>query len=320
MMAQTGSIGNSRPVQGDRGISFRRLAVYVGISVFAHALFFWASIWLVQFKVPYRAPEVVQVDLVSFAPGEPGGPSVPEPENNPVSPSPPPPEPPLEASVSTTVKPAETSVPREPEPVRVLKPDVSLKSKPKNLEELMAQTPEPKPKPKPAPPPKPKPEPAKPAPEKKPETTPEKKEPDSQQQLAQAMERLARKVEEQDSTGSALSTGSGPVSGSGSGAGSGRKGGTPLDLYKMILQSAIQQNWVFNEMLAGLDQNLEVRILIKILKNGEIRDIIYETRSGNPYLDQSARRAIQRANPLPSLPKGMASYDVVVIFTPKGLR
>jgi TonB family protein len=88
----------------------------------------------------------------------------------------------------------------------------------------------------------------------------------------------------------------------------------------MVLQSAIQQNWVFNEMLAGLDQNLEVRILIKILKNGEIRDISYETRSGNPYLDQSAKRAIQRANPLPALPKGMTSYDVVVIFTPKGLR
>jgi TonB family protein len=87
-----------------------------------------------------------------------------------------------------------------------------------------------------------------------------------------------------------------------------------------VLQSSIQQNWVFNETLAGLDQNLEVRILIKILKNGEIRDIIYETRSGNPYLDQSAKRAIQRANPLPSLPPGMTSYDVVVIFTPKGLR
>jgi TonB family protein len=65
---------------------------------------------------------------------------------------------------------------------------------------------------------------------------------------------------------------------------------------------------------------MEVRILIKILKNGEIRDIIYETRSGNPYLDQSAKRAIQRANPLPALPSGMASYDVVVIFTPKGLK
>ncbi|MCF8113985.1 MAG: TonB C-terminal domain-containing protein, partial [Desulfotignum sp.] len=100
----------------------------------------------------------------------------------------------------------------------------------------------------------------------------------------------------------------------------GKKGVTPIDLYKMVLQSAIQQNWVYNEMLAGMDQNLEVRVLIKILKTGEIRDIVYDTRSGNRYLDQSAKRAIQRANPLPPLPRGMASYDVVVIFNPKGLR
>jgi len=132
------------------------------------------------------------------------------------------------------------------------------------------------------------------------------------------MERLAKTVKKQDK--SVSGTGTGPVSGSGTGGGTGRKGGTPLDFYKMVLQSTIQQNWVFNEMLAGLDQNMEVRILIKILKNGEIRDIIYETRSGNPYLDQSAKRAIQRANPLPALPPGMASYDVVVIFTPKGLK
>lgn len=306
---------------GRNGIGNRRLAVYVGISVCAHALFFLVSIWLVQFKVPYMTQEVVQVDLVSFAPGEPGGPFVPQPEKAPVSAPSSPPEPPVEtAAVSSAVEPAETPVPAEPEPVQVLKPDVSLKAKPKNLEELMAQTPEPKPEPKPQPTPEPKPKPAVPPPEKKPEAVPEKKEPDSRQQLARAMERLARTVEEQDQSTSASGTGTGPVTGSGTGAGSGRKGGTPLDFYKMVLQSAIQQNWVFNEMLAGLDQNLEVRILIKILKNGEIRDISYETRSGNPYLDQSAKRAIQRANPLPALPKGMASYDVVVIFTPKGLR
>jgi len=69
-----------------------------------------------------------------------------------------------------------------------------------------------------------------------------------------------------------------------------------------------------------MNQNLEVRILIKILKSGEIRDIIYETKSGNRYLDESAKKAIKKANPLPALPGGMRSYDVVVIFTPKGLK
>jgi TonB family protein len=278
------------------------------------------SLWLVQFKVPYMTQEVVQVDLVSFAPGEPGGSFVPEPETGPASSPSSPPDSPVESAVSPAVGPVETPVSPEPEPVQVLKPDVSLKAKPKNLEELMAQTSEPEPEPEPRPKPEPKPKPAEPAPEKKPEAVPEKKEPDSRQRLDRAMERLARTVEEQNHSSSVSGTGTGPVSGSGTGAGSGRKGGTPLDFYKVVLQATIQQNWVFNEMLAGLDQNLEVRILIKILKNGEIRDISYETRSGNPYLDQSAKRAIQRANPLPALPKGMTSYDVVVIFTPKGLR
>ncbi len=317
-MAQTDRIRDIRPRGiGDTEITTRRLAVYVGISVIAHALFLWAGIWLVQFRVPHFALEAVHVDLVSFLPGEPGGPSIPESGNSPVAPPSSRSESPPEAAVPAPAAPA---APEQPDPVRVLKPDISLKSKPGNLEELMAKKPEPSPEPKPEPKskPDPKPKPADPAPEKKPETAPEKKPSDTRQQLAQAMERLAKTVEEQDRSSSA--SGTGPVSGSGAGAGAGRKGGTPLDFYKMVLQSAIQQNWVFNEMLAGLDQNLEVRILIKILKNGEIRDIIYETRSGNPYLDQSAKRAIQRANPLPSLPPGMTSYDVVVIFTPKGLR
>ena len=72
--------------------------------------------------------------------------------------------------------------------------------------------------------------------------------------------------------------------------------------------------------MAGMNQNLEVRILIKILKSGEIRDISYETRSGNRYLDESAKKAIRRANPLPELPKGMASYELVLGFSPRGLK
>ena len=69
-----------------------------------------------------------------------------------------------------------------------------------------------------------------------------------------------------------------------------------------------------------MDQKLEVRILLKILKNGEIRDIIYETRSDNRYLDESAKKAIKKANPLPPLPAGMHSYDLLIGFSPKGLK
>ncbi len=107
-------------------------------------------------------------------------------------------------------------------------------------------------------------------------------------------------------------------SGLGRGGGIGEAG--PLTLYQMVIKSAIEQNWVFNDAMAGINKNLEVRIFIKILKSGDIRDISFETRSGNNYLDESAKKAIQRANPLPELPKGMTSYELVLGFSPQGLK
>ena len=104
------------------------------------------------------------------------------------------------------------------------------------------------------------------------------------------------------------------------GAAGGGGEASPLTLYQMVIKSAIEQNWIFNDAMAGLDQDLEVRIFIKILKSGDIRDISFETRSGNTYLDESAKKAVQRANPLPELPKGMFSYELVLGFSPRGLK
>ncbi len=309
------------------GHDSRQMAVYLALSFFAHVLFFIVGIWLVQFEVHAPVPEVVQVDLVSFAPGEPGGgaqsleESVPEQEAVQQEAA-------ADADSAVVVPEKQPSQevmekPAEPEPVPLVKPDISLKAKPKNLEELMAEkaskSPEKKLEPKPQP--KPEPDPQKEL-EKARQKLAEKMEAEKKEQLAQAMERLAREVKQKDTDTRSLSDedSSGPSVGAGTAAGRGKKGGTAIDRYKMILKSAIEQNWVFNETLAGMDQNIEVRILIKILKNGEIRDIVYETRSGNRYLDQSAKRALQKASPLPALPPGMASYVVVVIFTPKGLK
>ncbi len=307
----------------------RQMAVYLALSFFAHVLFFIVSIWLVQFEVHGPVAEVVQVDLVSFTPGEPGGGDQsfeePVPEQEAVQQK--------EAAdadgavVVPEKQPAQEVMekPAEPEPVPLVKPDISLKAKPKNLQELMAEKsskpPEKKTEPEPKPKPKPEPDPQKEL-EKARQKLADKMEAEKKEQMAQALERLAREVKKKDTDTRSLSDGdsSGPSVGSGTAGGVGRKGGTAIDRYKMVLKSGIEQNWVFNEMLAGMDQNLEVRVLIKILKNGEIRDIVYETRSGNRYLDQSAKRALQRASPLPALPPGMASYDVVVIFTPKGLK
>ena len=229
----------------------------------------------------------------------------------------------LDALSQITSQPAES---KEPE-IPIIKPEISLKSKPHNLKDLIADR-EKKP-PKKEPPPK---------------KTVEKKEKQkeiagkkSEQEPAKAQKKQAEKIEKQrqaqlkdalarmkasvDSKGRGAQGTNYGGNGTGGDAGSGGAGeADPLELYKLKIQLAIQQNWVFNDVMAGLNQDLEAIIFIKILKSGEIRDISFETRSGNHYLDASAKKALQRANPLPELPKGMSSYEVVLGFSPRGLK
>jgi TonB family protein len=278
--------------------------VFFSISLVLHGLFFFSLIFFQNFKLPKSMPTVIQIDLVSFAP-----------------------EPVLDEPAKRQESSAEEGIPVKPQIIKkktrkipIIKADISLKTKPKNLKDLMVQQDKKKKSDKKK--------------EKKPvEKVKPKKQIDSEQVqeearrkveekvedpdqaqdlIAQALSRLQKKVKHQGKTKEGEATGTY--------AGYGKKGYKPIDLYKMVLGSTIEQNWVFNDAFARMDQNLEVRILIKILKSGEIRDVIYETRSGNRYLDESAKKAIKKANPLPQLPAGMRSYDVVVIFTPKGLK
>jgi len=290
------------------------------LSIFVHGLFFVGIVLLNKFDMSKPLPRVIQVDLVSFVPGPAGGQVASDSNSAPESVDIPP------GTVKVPLESTKKKMPAKtmPKPVATLKPDISLKAKPKNLKELMAAQ-EKKAKPLPKKPPKPL--------KSKPKVDPEEAlkkareklaktiEKQNEQQILEALNRLKAAVDtkgdppDKDNTDPAIGPG-----GAGAGTGMGKQGYSPLDIYKLALQSAIEQNWVFNDMLARMEQHLEVRVMIKILKSGEIRDIAYETKSGNRYLDESARKAIKRANPLPKLPAGMASYDLVVIFTPKGLK
>ncbi|WP_022668213.1 energy transducer TonB [Desulfospira joergensenii] len=288
----------------------KTLALFLLVSLMVHVLFFMGILLFHHFERVRPLPKVIQVDLVSFTPGPEGGAKIPQ---APKAQTPEPEEAAKTAEIPLEPQPLPDPAPEPaPEPVAMLKPDISLKTKPKNLKEIMAAREKEREKEK-----------KKKKPEKrlKPKVDPEK-------ELEKARQRLAEKIDTQKEKQisnalkrlreSVETRGSGSDQGQGSGMA--KKGYKPIDLYKMVLQSAIEQNWVFNDVLARMDQGLQVRILIKILKSGEIRDITYETRSGNRYLDESAKKAIKRANPLPELPPGMRSYDVVVIFTPKGLK
>jgi len=282
--------------------------VFFILSFAVHALVFGAMVYFQDFSFPKPMPPVIQVDLVSFSPDI------------------------LDSSqdkdgaadgkgAALKEKPVDT-----PEKTKHIKADISLKTKPKNIKELMEKQRQKENKPEEKKEQKPVPE-----PEKALEKVPEKIV-DTQKELEKARQDLEKKIEDQNKERIAealrrlknsVKEGQGKEKEGqteNSFAGKGQKGYKPLDLYKLVLGSTIRQNWVYTDILGGMDQNLEVRILVKILKSGEIRDITYETKSGNRYLDESAKKTIKKSNPLPPLPAGMPYFDVVVIFTPQGLR
>lgn len=295
------------PMDQDR----RTGIVFLIVSIVAHGLFFGSLIFFQDFHFPRSMPPVIQIDLVSFSPvlgsDKPGGGGQ-EIEDEKGE---------IQSENQETDSPVQPAEVKKEEPPPVIKPDISLKTKPKDLKTLLAEQ-EKKIKEE----------------EKKKEEKTDKKPPrtktDASKTMAKAVDkaeesnmseifnRMGKKVAEQ--TKSRQGDG-GPGDGKGgSPEGTGKGGSTPEQIYQMEIASRIRQNWVFNESLARMDRNLEVTILIKILKSGEIRDIIFETRSGNPYLDESAKKAILKINPLKPLPAGMYSYDLGLIFTPQGLK
>jgi colicin import membrane protein len=130
--------------------------------------------------------------------------------------------------------------------------------------------------------------------------------------LAKAMSNLRKKI----ASGRPSSSG-----GTGSGGG-GKRALEQIDIYKIEIAFQIQKNWAFSTQLAGDQKDLEARLLIKIMSQGEIREIDFETKSGNTYFDESAYKAVQKSNPLPPLPKGYRRpfFIVGLRFTPSGLN
>jgi colicin import membrane protein len=95
-----------------------------------------------------------------------------------------------------------------------------------------------------------------------------------------------------------------------------------IDLYKLEIAYQIEKKWAFSEQLVGEQTELEAVLVIKIMPNGEIRDIWFEKKSGNSFFDDSAYKAVRKSNPLPPLPKVYQRpfYNVGLVFTPGGLR
>lgn len=92
-------------------------------------------------------------------------------------------------------------------------------------------------------------------------------------------------------------------------------------LYYNLIWKKIRSGWVLPDAALAGQKNLEAIIGIRISPNGQIEDIQFEKKSGNPIFDESVLRAIKKANPLPPLPPGFEGerFDVGVRFTPSDL-
>jgi len=142
--------------------------------------------------------------------------------------------------------------------------------------------------------------------------------------IAKALERMKEKVEqtqadELDQTTDDIESEAAPASASAAGE---KRALEQIDIYKLEITYMIEKNWAFPEQMAGKHADLESVLVIKVMPNGDIKDIWFEKKSGNPHLDESAYKAILKSDPLPPLPAGYIRpyFTVGMLFTPSGLR
>ncbi len=86
-----------------------------------------------------------------------------------------------------------------------------------------------------------------------------------------------------------------------------------MQAYYAAIWSRIKSRWALPQATAEV---LEAVLDVTILRSGAVTEVKYEKRSGNPYFDESAVRAIRKASPFPPLPAGIgeSSIDVGIRF------
>jgi colicin import membrane protein len=75
-----------------------------------------------------------------------------------------------------------------------------------------------------------------------------------------------------------------------------------IDIYRVEIAFIVQKNWAFSDSMAGEANELVTEIAFDVLPDGTISDLWFDKRSGNGYLDESARRAIVKSVPFPQHP------------------
>jgi len=91
-----------------------------------------------------------------------------------------------------------------------------------------------------------------------------------------------------------------------------------LNEYYSLVWAKIKGAWTIPEVLLKEMVDLETIIVLIIERNGKIQKCWFEKKSGNVLYDQSAMRAIKKAEPLPPVPKelGEDTLEIGIRFFP----
>ena len=108
---------------------------------------------------------------------------------------------------------------------------------------------------------------------------------------------------------SAVGEGSGAAGSSGGDAGGNGDGDARVNAYYRVIWLRIKGQWALPVGMIPKTA-LESVISITILRTGAITEVRFEKSSGNRYFDESAMKAIQKANPLPPLPDWLTGNNL----------
>ena len=92
----------------------------------------------------------------------------------------------------------------------------------------------------------------------------------------------------------------GSANGSAQASAGGAQVGLARRLYYTEVWNAIRSNWALPDFLK--DKKLEAVLVVTVRRDGKILAASFEKRSGNSLFDESAERAVKKADPLPPFP------------------
>jgi TonB family protein len=91
-----------------------------------------------------------------------------------------------------------------------------------------------------------------------------------------------------------------------------------LNRYYSLIWEKIKESWTIPQNLLEERVDLETVIVVIIEKDGKIKRYWFEKKSGNELYDQTAVRAIKKAEPLPPIPNELSeeSLEIGIRFFP----